>query len=218
MAIRFYDEALANKIKRWVRNPDMKILKPDETTRLFQTLADTNNDSPITLPLITISREREVELLNTSKQPKTFDGFTIDKNEKVAIKLNVVPIQISYQIDIYTTNIEEADEYVREFIFKLINEPMLMVDICYNDSHILHRSSLWVESTISDNSDISERLFPTQFTRFTIKVVCDNAYLFSVPVMKNVIIETIGLETMEYDTKETEDQGTIEGESNDIST
>ena len=55
MAIRFYDEAIYEKIKKWVKDPNVSILKPDETERLFKQKADENKDKPITLPLITIS-------------------------------------------------------------------------------------------------------------------------------------------------------------------
>ena len=54
MAIRYYDKALVEKITKWVKDPNMRILKPEEVTRLFQQTADINNDKPISLPLIAI--------------------------------------------------------------------------------------------------------------------------------------------------------------------
>ena len=41
MAIRYYDEALTEKIKSWVKDPDMRVLSPNDSTRLFQMKADT---------------------------------------------------------------------------------------------------------------------------------------------------------------------------------
>ena len=67
MAIRYYDKALVEKITKWVKDPNMRILKPEEVTRLFQQTADINNDKPISLPLIAISREPNVEILSTNK-------------------------------------------------------------------------------------------------------------------------------------------------------
>ena len=40
-----------------------------------------------------------------------------------------------------------------------------------------------------DNSDISERLFTGQFTRFTIPVYVDDAYLFDYKVRNNYDIK-----------------------------
>ena len=34
MAVNFYDEALVKKIQGWITDPNLRILKPNETTRL----------------------------------------------------------------------------------------------------------------------------------------------------------------------------------------
>ena len=202
MAIRFYDDALYEKIRKWVQDPNMRILRPDETTRLFQMKADMGNDQPIKLPFIAISRDRDIEILNVQKQVKTFDGFVHSSNEKRTMQINVVPIEIGYQIDIYTKGIAEADEYVRNFVFNFINLPKLKVEIPYNDSHYEHISNIWLDSNITDNSDIKERLFPDQFVRFTIKLSVDDAYLFSLPIRENKEIVYADLEVDDVENKE----------------
>jgi len=45
---------------------------------------------------------------------------------------------------------------------------------------------------VSDNSDIPERLIKDQFTRMSLKINIDDAYLFSVPFMNNWNIEYLG--------------------------
>ena len=52
MAVRYYDEALLTKLKKWVSDEKMKITGPDETRRLFEYRADINNDKPITNTLV----------------------------------------------------------------------------------------------------------------------------------------------------------------------
>ena len=209
MGIRLYDDALVEKIRRWVRDPKMQILKPYEVTRLFQIKADMGNDKPIRLPIIALSRDRDIEILNTQKQVKTFDGFTLVSNEKVTMPINVIPIQIGYQLDIYTKTMLEADEYIRNFVFNFINLPKLKVEIPYNDACIEHISNIWIDSNITDNSDISERLFPDQFVRFTIKLVVDDAYLFSLPVKDNTTLEYVDFEVQDIQTGERENEGVI---------
>ena len=68
MSINLYDEALCDKIKRWVKDPNIAILKPDESTRLFQMRADIGNDKPIGLPLISISRDRDIKIRKSSME------------------------------------------------------------------------------------------------------------------------------------------------------
>ena len=54
---------------------------------------------------------------------------------------------------------------------------------------------------VEDNSDIPERLFKTQFTRWTLSVTIDDAYLFSAPTMPIPVIESISL-TSHLDSQE----------------
>lgn len=181
MAIRYYDEALANKIKAWVKDSSVTILKPDEVSRLFQMIADEKNDKPITFPLIALSREPDLEILSTNKKELSYDGARLNANEQMANQLNAIPIEIHYQLDIYTRLYTEGDEYLRNFIFNFINYPKLNIVIPYNGANIEHNSNVRILSTVTDNSDVKMKLSPDQFTRWTIKLTIDDAYLFSIP-------------------------------------
>lgn len=182
MAIRYYDEAVVEKIKNWTKNnKSIRILKPDESTRLFEMTAHTSADKPLTLPLIAISRDKDIEILNTQKQSKTFSGYSFKLDNDVSMPINAIPIKLSYQLDVYTRYMKEADEYIRNFVFNLINYPNLKIVLPYNGTNFEHESNILLESSITDNSDIKEHLFADQFTRFTLRFTIDDAYLFSIP-------------------------------------
>lgn len=189
MAVRYYDEALYNKIQKWVKDPNMRILKPDEVSRLFRITADLNKDKPITLPLIAISRDTSINVDITSKRSLSASGLKVGGDETKTIQLNAIPITVMYQIDIYTKRYEEGDEYLRNFIFNLVNYPKLTITIPYNDSNIEQVAHIRLQPTVTDNSDIPERLFPGQFTRWTLQLELQDAYLFSVPFNKNWSID-----------------------------
>lgn len=193
MGVRFYDQAIVNKISRWVKDPNLRILKPEEATRYFEMTLDEKKDKRLTLPLISISRDKTIEILNTNKTSKTFDGYNLVLTDKIAIPLNVIPIQLEYQIDIYTKGMEQADEYMRNFVFNLINYPRIDIELCYHDIHLFHTSNIQLESAIADNSDIKEHLFADQFTRFTLRLTINDAYLFSIPTNVSGSLETEGL-------------------------
>lgn len=165
MAVRFYDDALCNKIQKWIKDPDMKVLKPNETNRLFSMKADEKNDEPLSLPFVAISRANDIELDYPHKKPLSFDGLKLEANETYGIKLNAIPMRLQYQLDIYTRYAEEGDEYLRNFIFNLVNHPTIIIDLPYNDLWIQHRSNIRLSSQVSDSSDIPERLVGDQFTR-----------------------------------------------------
>lgn len=189
MAIRYYDEAFVNKLKNWTNSTNLTIVGPSESARLFETIADKSNDSPIKLPLISLKRNLGFNILNPNKKPLTFDGIKVESNIKKSIQLNGIPVEIPYQLDIYTRYFEEADEYVRNIIFNIVNYPKLTINIPYNDEHIEHDSNIRLANEVTDNSEIPERLISGQFTRLTLNVNIDDAYLWDVRVRDNYCID-----------------------------
>ena len=197
MAVRYYDDAVANKINSWLpkdKNRKIQVLKPDETKRLFSIEADEKNDKPLTLPLIALSRSNTVSLKQKTMTPMSFDGLMLDSDSKHTLQLNGIPIYLSYQLDIYTRRYDEGDELLREFVFKLVNNPQIVIELPYNNQKFKHVATIEMQTDIEDTSDISERLFPGQFTRWTLRFDIDGAYLFSLPYVDNVSIDGYELE------------------------
>lgn len=191
MAVYLYDEALVNKIKAWTQHTDIHVYGPGETSRLFETLSDVNNDEPIKLPLISISRPGGFTVTNPNKQPLSFDGITKEASYEKSLMINAIPIEISYQIDVYTRYQKEADEFVRNLIFNIINFPVVTIKIPYNNADIEHDSSLQLQGEIEDNSDVPERIVSGQFYRYTLNVSLSDAYLWDIRVRDNVHVEDV---------------------------
>ena len=104
-------------------------------------------------------------------------AITIINSGKVT-QLNAIPIRLSYRIDIYTRKFEEAEEYVRDFIFRLINFPEVQIIVPYNNCNMPQAAFIQLASDVEDNSDIPERLIAGQFTRKSISFTIDG-YLYS---------------------------------------
>lgn len=191
MAISYYDEAVTQKIKGWLADSSkLRVLSPDEATRLIQLQAEDTEDQPLKLPLISISRNKDIEIESAIKQNKSFDGLIIERAETKAstVHLNVIPIKTTYQIDIYTKKRIEADEYVRQYLFKLINNPQIIIEIPYphkDNCFVRHTANLRVLNTISDTSDIATHIFPGQFYKWTIQLELQDGFLFSIPQKQN---------------------------------
>lgn len=195
MSISLYDKALLKKLKYWVGDQDIKITGPDETRQLFQYRADTNGDEPIKLPLIALTRGRTVDILSTNKKPQTFSGWKAKGDESKTATLNSIPINISYQIDIYCRYFEQADEYMRNFVFNIVNYPKLTIEIPYHDTKRTSVANIRLNGTVEDNSDIPERLLPGEFTRFTIPIYIDDGYLLDYRIKDNWKIQIENVET-----------------------
>ena len=198
MSVRLYDDALVNKIKNWVKDEKVRILAPDETLELFQKIANDKNDEPISLPIISLTRAREVDLDHPHKKMMTFDGMMLDATIDKSLQIDAIPMTLNYQLDIYTRYKYEADEYMRNFVFNLVNHPKVKVVLPYNDINYTHYSNIRLVPTIEDNSDVPNRLVSDQFTRWTISFTIDDAYLFSLPYKSNVhIVEPFDVECEE---------------------
>lgn len=184
MAIGYYDDAVTQKIHNWLADSSkLRVLSPDESSRLMQLKADESNDASIKLPIISISRNKDIEIESAIKQNKSFDGLIIgkDENTSTTIHLNVIPIKTTYQLDIYTKTRKEVDEYVRQYLFKLINNPQIIIEIPYNGYIVRHTANLRVLNTISDTSDIPTHIFNGQFYKWTIQLELQDGFLFSIP-------------------------------------
>jgi hypothetical protein len=209
MAISYYDDAVTNKIKGWLADTSkLRVLSPDETTRLFQVIADDTNDKPAQLPLIAISRNKDIEISSTIKQNKSFDGLTLDAGTvtTTTVHLNVIPIKTTYQLDIYTKKRIEADEYIRQYLFKLINNPQIIIDIPYNNFLVRHTANLRVLNTVSDTSDIPNHVFAGQFYRWTIQLELQDGFLFSIPQKQSAKLVSIDVTAADKISDPTEEE------------
>lgn len=180
MSVGLYDNAFLAKLQAWTKDTAVTVVSPSDSRRLFETISDTTNDGPIKLPIISLKRPGGFTILNTGKRPLSFDGATLDANYDRASQLNGIPISIPYQIDVYTRYQNEADEYIRNLVFNIINYPKLDIVIPYNNENYVHHSNIRLAGEVDDNSDIPERLISGQFVRMSMRIDIDDAYLFDV--------------------------------------
>lgn len=184
--VNLYDEALLAKLNKWTEKTELHIYSPEQTRRMIEVIADNTNDKPVKLPIVCLRRKGGYTILNTNKKPLTYDGFPVQGNDEKAIVLNAIPISIQYQLDIYTRYLKEADAYCRDFIFNIINHPNVPIVIPYNDVNFIHNSTIRVSADVEDNSDIPERLVVGQFSRMSLSIDIDDAYLWDTKVRKNI--------------------------------
>lgn len=198
MSTYLYDEALVKKIRDWTHATKIQVLGVNETSRLFEIIADENDDKPISLPLITISRGRGYNIINdgTTKRMMSYEGLSYDrhiyhKGTKDAYtttsSIMGIPISLSYQLDVYTNFAKEADILMRNLIFNLINYPAFEIEI--PTSHANHIARITVNDTVEDNSDIPERFVAGNFTRLSLVITVDDAYLWDVRELHDVTID-----------------------------
>ena len=189
MSVYLYDEALVSKIKYWTEKTQIHVYGVDEIRDLFQVIADENKDKPITLPILTITRPKGYTIINSNKQPTTYNGIRVIQGQETASMLAKIPINIQYQFDVYTRFQKEADMYMRNLVFNIINYPTLSINIPYRDINFKHNANIRITSDVMDTSNNSVKLFNGQFTRLSVTVNIDDAYLWDLRVANNLSIE-----------------------------
>jgi len=188
MSAYLYDEALVAKIKNWTENTNIHIYGPNQAGRLVETLADETKDNAVQLPILSISRVGGYEILNTNKKRLTYDGLMYDATLEKSVQLNAIPINVSYQLDIWTRYFKEADAFIRNMIFNVINFPTLQIIIPYNNMSIPHNSTIRLITGVMDTSD-DLRLSIGEFTRLSIGISIDDAYIWDTRIRDNISID-----------------------------
>lgn len=212
MALYFYDTALLEKLRFWTKKTNLHIYGPDETRQLFETIADETDDSPIQLPILCLRRSGGYTILNINKKPLTYDGAFIERDDDVSTQIDAVPILINYQLDIYAKFLQEADAYARNLVFNIINYPTLKINVPYGESsYFSHYANIRIAQNIQDNSAIPERMVPGLFTRLSLSIDIDDAYLWDIRTRSNsVIIGDVELNVHNPLTNDVVDDFTVE--------
>jgi hypothetical protein len=191
-----YDNAIVETIEHWTNNK-VKIMPPEVAFRQY---ADENNDD-FKLPCVSLTR-LPYTLKQTTKSPKTFDGFKVYTSETTTIKLNCIPIVLHYQLDLYAETMVQCDNMVREFVFKIINVPKITLDIPYSrDIHLTHNFNLSLGDEVADNSDVVEHPNKGQYFRQTLDLYVNDAYLWSVSAKENATINCCNADIYLVDTE-----------------
>lgn len=193
MSAILYDNALINKLKKWTEKTDVQIYGPQDQYRIFQINADKNNDKSFKLPAIVLSRNG-YSIDNTSKRPMVWDGKKIEANENRVKQINAIPIILEYNIEVYARYYDEADSYMREIIFNVINYPRVDIEIPYLGFNTIHASNIRISSNnIEDNKQGGLLSFNDQICSLKLQINIDDAYLWDSRVKTTVSIEGDGL-------------------------
>ena len=190
MGAYLYDEALLLKLRNWTSATNVMVYLQDDALDILAKQADNANDAPIKLPFICLRRDNGYRVITTGKRPLTHTGMRKEaSSEKVEI-INAIPIEISYSIDVYCRNFKEADNYMRNIIFNIVNYPKVTIDIPYNNLHMLHDSNIRITSEVLNTSPEANRTEIGQISRLTISIDIDDAYLWDIRVKDIVSIAT----------------------------
>lgn len=184
-----YDTALVEDLRSILDDNRIHITPPDQVFRVVGEL----EDDTIEMPMISVVRSGTS--LGNSQHSMRFTGGLLSINELTLEnnKIQAIPIQINYLLDVWTKHREENDNIVRELIFYYMTHPTLTVKIPYKTGGFEHNFNIFFDSNIEDNSDISGQLEHGEYFRQTLSVYTDDAYLWKTTVNDPVFISGVDL-------------------------
>lgn len=175
MSCVLYDDAIINNLRTLTQDTRIYI---EPTENVFGTIGKLENSQDhIQLPLISVARTGW-SILNPQHMQK-FDGALLksDLEEDYTQRIQCIPIQINYVLDVWSKTRAENDEILRELIFYYHNHPEMEVTIPYG-ADFKHRFNIFFNSDIEDNSDIVEFKNRGEYFRQSISFYTDDAYLW----------------------------------------
>ena len=185
---------LQKKLRNWTNKTSVIVTGQRKQEGFLRQKRDKRDDKPIQLPLITLRRAGDVFIDIAGKKTLTYDGLVLSATNTKSTSLNAIPIDITYQIDIYCRYYKEADEYVRNLVFNITNYPKFQINIPYEGLNLTHNANLILMPNIIDGSNVPERLIAGQFTRMALGVQVKDAYLFDVRTLDNYSIANINVD------------------------
>lgn len=180
MSAYLYDEAIVNNLRHVIGDNRIQILSVDRVADIIPRL----NDDKLVLPLVTLTRTNWTILASESNHSAKYEGGTAKVypgqpkfNTTRIQKVQFVPMQIDYAIDIWTRTRRENDEFVRELFWYFMISPTLEVTVPYA-LDFNHNFNIYIDDTVEDNSDIAQHQLKGEYFRQTLHIYTDDAKLW----------------------------------------
>lgn len=183
MNVCTYDDAIINDLRIITQDSRIHITPANNVFNLIGRL----EDDVIEMPLISLTRTGW-SLSDSKPHAAKFDGGLVSVDESGIKRVQVIPISINYQLDVWTKSREENDNILRELIFYYSTHPSLLINIDHN-LNISHYFNIFIDSNIEDNSDIIEHKNRGEYFRQTLSIYTDDAYLWKSSISKPVLID-----------------------------
>lgn len=166
MTLKWYDEALENKLSRLFSN--VISASPDEAMYL------SNKNGKVTLPLISMYRMsnsinwEDYNFAESNLTGWNSGSISSDQDDSIRelIMTKAIPVDLTYQIDIWSSDRETLDHVYHDLVFTLLVRPNIKVDMHNQLSNKIFALRLTGEQYSTDISQFnqSNRLYRYSLT------------------------------------------------------
>lgn len=192
-----YDEAIAKDIKASftdeMGNSEVKVVDPAGAVDL---LAQIQEDS-VRFPVVVLTRDPvySIDTQRTNFTRMHSGVLTVMDNETNQLYYEkAIPIRLKYNLTVLATTTVDADELVKELLFKYLQMYYLSIRLPYEADRIIRFGiSITTETDIQQTSGSFEYLSAGKLYQTVIPLVCEGCVLVSYTPcrLKHVGIETV---------------------------
>lgn len=181
--IYLYDNAIINDLKNSfnpdnVPNPVVKVIGPEESIGIA---AQVQNDD-LSFPIVSLIRNPDVSI-DGERRNFSLEHFgvqsVIDLETNNVYHEKVLPINLSYDLNIYATNVADSDEIVKEILFKYISQYFLTIELPYESKRKVRFGVTVDRGSIQTKSTTSNYLSEGVLYGTTIPLICEGCVLIS---------------------------------------
>lgn len=177
-----YDDAIVSDLKESfnpvnVPNPAVTVVDPENAIGLAAQI----QDDKIQFPVIALTRSPNIPVLESVRNfTKTRKGFptTIDNDSNLIYNERTIPIDLSYELSVFTTNTADMDEIIRELLFKYSSMYFLTITVPYESKRkIRFGMKLNIGNGIQIESAASSYVSEGKLYASAINLQCDGCVL-----------------------------------------
>jgi len=178
--IYLYDRAICEDLNKSFNNKKsvVQVIDPEGAINI---LAQIQNDE-IHYPAVCLKRlDNQIDngRLNFSRAQKGF-GAVFDEKDNIYYLEKSIPIDLSYELHIYTTNTVDMDELIRELIFKYTNMYFLTIKLPYESKRkIRFGVSVDTDAGISHTSGTFDYLSAGKLYESILTLKCDGCIMLT---------------------------------------
>lgn len=193
--IYLYDNALVDDLRKSFNpnnlpNPAVVVIAPEDAV----VLAAQIQDDKIQFPVVAVRRDDNYELDDSTRNyTKLHTGIstTFDNKENNFYNERSIPIKLSYELSVFTTNMEDMDEIVRELLFKYLSMYFLTIQVPYESKRKIRFGVVAdIGSGINVDSTSSTYISEGKLYGCSIKLNCEGCVLLHYTPVKLTRMKT----------------------------
>lgn len=191
MNLSVYDKGVLEKFREVFDNS--VLAQSDSAFRTAEELL-----GEVKLPLISIYREDfniKPARFNIGQRMRGSSIVSKTEDDSEIKAIQDIPLDISYQIDIWTRRKEDIDIIVPEVVFWLVDNPNISIDVDGIDHEI--EFPLVLDEDVSDNTDIMSFENKGRIFRITLSANITDARIFAFKDVKTVLTTDIEYEVLD---------------------